>query len=182
MNIYLASFLSFLKIGSFTIGGGYAMIPLIEKEVVDVKRWITREDFIDILALAQSSPGILAVNVAIFVGYRLKGIKGSIVTTLGTVLPSFLIILLIAIFFENYKNNVLVEAIFKGIRPAVVALIAVPVFNMAKSAKLTFKTFFIPIVAALLIWLLGVSPIWVILLAGVGGFLFGKIKKEENKE
>lgn len=184
MNIYLASFLSFLKIGSFTIGGGYAMIPLIEKEVVDVKHWLTKEDFIDILALAQSSPGILAVNVAIFVGYRLKGIMGSITTTLGAILPSFLIILFIAVFFESYKNNALVEAIFKGIRPAVVALIAVPVFNLAKTAKLTYKTFFIPIVAVLLIWYLGVSPVWIILLAGISGFLYGKIRtrKEEDEE
>ncbi|MBO5975165.1 MAG: chromate transporter [Paludibacteraceae bacterium] len=177
MNIYLSAFLSFLKIGSFTIGGGYAMIPLIEKEVVGDKHWLTKEDFLDILALAQSSPGILAVNVSIFVGYRLKGIRGSIVTALGTILPSFLIILLIAIFFESYKNNVWVEAVFKGIRPAVVALIAVPVFNLAKSAKLNYKTFFIPVISALLIWLLGVSPIWIILSAAVGGFLYGKLKK-----
>ena len=181
MNIYLSAFLSFLKIGSFTIGGGYAMIPLIEKEVVGDKHWLTKEDFLDILALAQSSPGILAVNVSIFVGYRLKGIRGSIVTALGTILPSFLIILLIAIFFESYKNNVWVEAVFKGIRPAVVALIAVPVFSLAKSAKLNYKTFFIPVISALLIWLLGVSPIWIILSAAVGGFLYGKLKKERFK-
>ena len=181
MNIYLSAFLSFLKIGSFTIGGGYAMIPLIEKEVVGDKHWLTKEDFLDILALAQSSPGILAVNVSIFVGYRLKGIRGSIVTALGTILPSFLIILLIAIFFESYKNNVWVEAIFKGIRPAVVALIAVPVFNLAKSAKLHYKTSFIPVISAVLIWLLGVSPIWIILSAAIGGFLYGKLKKERFK-
>lgn len=179
MNIYLSAFLSFLKIGSFTIGGGYAMIPLIEKEVVGDKHWLTKEDFLDILALAQSSPGILAVNVSIFVGYRLKGIRGSIVTALGTILPSFLIILLIAIFFESYKNNVWVEAVFKGIRPAVVALIAVPVFNLAKSAKLNYTTFFIPVISAVLIWLLGVSPIWIILSAAIGGFLYGKRKERE---
>ena len=179
MNIYLSAFLSFLKIGSFTIGGGYAMIPLIEKEVVGDKHWLTKEDFLDILALAQSSPGILAVNVSIFVGYRLKGIRGSIVTALGTILPSFLIILLIAIFFESYKNNVWVEAVFKGIRPAVVALIAVPVFNLAKTAKLSYKTFLIPAISAVLIWLLGVSPIWIILSAAIGGFLYGKLKKRE---
>jgi chromate transporter len=182
MNIYFAAFLSFFKIGTFTIGGGYAMIPLIKKEVVEVKRWLTKEDFLDIIALSQSLPGILAINVAIFVGYRLKGTRGSLVTALGTALPSFLIILLIAIFFESYKNNALVEAVFKGIRPAVVALIAVPVFNLAKAAKLTYKTFFIPCVAALFIWLLGISPIWVILVAGVGGFLYGKLKRKEHKE
>ena len=80
MNIYFAAFLSFFKIGTFTIGGGYAMIPLIEKEVVEVKRWLTKEDFLDIIALSQSLPGILAINVAIFVGYRLKGTRGSLVT------------------------------------------------------------------------------------------------------
>jgi chromate transporter len=122
-NIYTEAFSIFFKIGAFTIGGGYAMVPLIEDEIVTKRRWIAKEDFIDLLAIAQSAPGILAVNISIFIGYRLRGIRGSIVTALGTILPSFLIILAIALFFHNFKDNVYVERIFKGIRPAVVALI-----------------------------------------------------------
>ena len=130
MNIYLESFGIFFKIGAFTIGGGYAMVPLIENEIVTKRKWIAQDDFIDLLAISQSAPGILAVNISIFIGYKLRGIRGSIVTALGTILPSFIIILTIALFFHNFKDNPIVERIFKGIRPAVVALIAAPTFTM----------------------------------------------------
>lgn len=172
MNIYLQAFSVFFKIGAFTIGGGYAMVPLIEDEVVNRRHWVAKEDFIDLLAIAQSSPGILAVNISIFIGYRLRGIRGSVITALGTILPSFLIILAIALFFHSFKDNALVEKIFKGIRPAVVALIAAPTFSMAQSAKINRRTLWIPVVSALLIWLLGFSPIWIIVLAGTGGLLY----------
>ncbi len=172
MNLYLQAFSVFFKIGAFTIGGGYAMVPLIEDEVVNQRKWIAKDDFIDLLAIAQSAPGILAVNISIFIGYRLRGIRGSIITTLGTILPSFLIILAIALFFHNFKDNALVEKIFKGIRPAVVALIAAPTFSMAKSAQINRYTLWIPVVSALLIWLLGFSPIWIIVMAGIGGLLY----------
>ena len=105
MNLYLQAFSIFFKIGAFTIGGGYAMVPLIEDEIVTKRGWLAKEDFIDLLAIAQSSPGILAVNISIFIGYRLKGVLGSIVTALGTVLPSFLIILAIALFFHGHPSG-----------------------------------------------------------------------------
>lgn len=182
MNIYLEAFSIFFKIGAFTIGGGYAMVPLIENEVVTRRNWISREDFIDLLAVAQSSPGILAVNIAVFIGYRLRGIRGSVVTALGTILPSFLIILAIALFFHNFKENAIVERIFKGIRPAVAALIAAPTFTMARSAGINRRNIWIPVVSALLIWLLGFSPVWIIIAAGVGGYLWGRCKhKIETK-
>ena len=173
----LQLFTIFFKIGAFTIGGGYAMIPLIEAEIVTKKGWVTKEDFLDLLAIAQSAPGVFAVNIAIFIGYRLRGVRGCLVTALGAILPSFLIILCIALFFLRFKENPTVEAIFKGIRPAVVALIAAPTFNLAKAAKINRYTIWIPIISALLIWLLGFSPIWIILLAGIGGYVWNlKIK------
>jgi len=104
MNIYLEAFGIFFKIGAFTIGGGYAMVPLIENEIVTKRNWISKDDFIDLLAIAQSAPGILAVNISIFIGYKLRGIRGSLVTALGTVLPSFVIILAIAMFFHCRTN------------------------------------------------------------------------------
>ena len=184
-NIFWTCFKTFFRIGLFTIGGGYAMVPLIEADVVNKYRWVDREEFLDLMAIAQSCPGIFAVNLSIFIGYKLKGVWGSIVCTLGTILPSFLIILGIALFFQNFKENKTVESIFKGIRPAVGALIAAPTFKMAKAAKITVTNFWIPIVGALLIWLFGVSPIYIILLAGVGGFLYGHfirpIDNTENK-
>jgi len=170
------AFKTFFKIGIFTLGGGYAMIPLIEEEVVNRHRWATRDEMLDLIAIAQSCPGVFAINISIFIGYKLRKVRGAIATALGTALPSFLIILLIAIFFQQFKENRIVEAIFRGIRPAVVALIAVPTFNLAKSARLNKFTIWIPIVSALLIWLLGVSPIWIIIVAGVGGFLWGRYK------
>ena len=169
-------FTSFVRIGSFTIGGGYAMIPLIQKEVVESKMWMDAREFIDMLAMAQSAPGVIAINTAIFIGYKMKGIKGSLVTTLGSALPSFLIILAVAMVFTNFRDNLVVERIFKGIRPAVVALIAAPLYKMAKSAGVTWKTIFIPIVAVLLIWLAGISPIWVVISAIAGGILYGMLK------
>lgn len=179
MNLYFQLFIIFFKIGAFTIGGGYAMIPLIQNEIVTKRKWIAQEEFVDLLAIAQSSPGVFAVNISIFIGYKLKGVKGSFVTTLGSILPSFTIILLIAIFFQAFKDNIYVEKVFKGIRPAVVALIAAPTIAMAKSAKINKYTIWIPIVSALLIWLLGVSPIWIIIIAGTLGFVWGKLQNNK---
>ncbi len=169
-------FRTFFHIGLFTIGGGYAMIPLIEAKVVDEKNWVNREELLDLMAVAQSCPGIFAINIGIFIGYKLRGIRGAVCCTLGTALPSFLIILFIALFFTQFRDNEVVEKIFRGIRPAVVALIAAPVFKMGRMAKIGLTNVWIPIVAALLIWAMGVSPIYVILLAGIGGYLYGQIK------
>ena len=175
MNIYWDSFKTFFKIGIFTLGGGYAMIPLIEEEVVNKHKWVDKEEMLDLIAIAQSCPGVFAINVSIFIGYKLRKLSGAIATALGTALPSFLIILAIAIFFHQFEDNRVIAAMFKGIRPAVVALIAVPTFRLAQRAQLSWYTFWIPIVSALLIWLLGVSPIWIIIAAGMGGYIYGRI-------
>ena len=175
MNFYINSFGTFFKIGLFTIGGGYAMVPLIEEEIVKKKKWLNQEDFIDLLAISQSVPGVFAVNFSIFIGYKLKRFPGALALALGAILPSFLIILAIALFFHQFKEYEAVENIFKGIRPAVVALIAAPTFSMAKSAKINRYNVWIPVVSALLIWLVGVSPVYIIVLAGLGGFIYGKL-------
>ena len=186
-NLYLKLFISFFKIGTFTFGGGWAMIPLIEREVVDKQNWIKREDFVDALAIAQSLPGVLAVNISILIGNKLRGLKGCLMATLGTILPSFLIILAIAIWFVQTYDNPVVERIFKGVRPAVVALIVSPVFSTAKTARINIKTVIIPIIVALSIWLGGVSPIWFVLLGAIGGILYcnhviASSKQKSNKE
>ena len=186
-NLYLKLFISFFKIGAFTFGGGWAMIPLIEREDVDKQNWIKQEDFVDALAIAQSLPGVLAVNISILIGNKLRGLKGCLMATLGTILPSFLIILAIAIWFVQTYDNPVVERIFKGIRPAVVALIVSPVFSTAKTARINIKTVIIPIIVALSIWLGGVSPIWFVLLGAIGGILYcnhviASSKQKSNKE
>ncbi|MEG1553921.1 MAG: chromate transporter [Rikenellaceae bacterium] len=156
-------FTTFFKIGLFTFGGGWAMIPAIEKEVVDIKKWLSKEEFLDALVISQSLPGILAVNISILVGQKRFGQKGSLIATLGTVLPSFILILLIAMFFVKIYDNPIVVAIFKGIRPAVVALIIAPVLSTAKSAKIGWRTVWIPGLIALLVWQWGISPVYLIL-------------------
>ena len=177
MNIYLESFKTFFKIGIFTLGGGYAMIPLIEEEVVNKHRWVEKEEMLDLIAIAQSCPGVFAINIAIFIGYKLRQERGAIATALGTALPSFLIILAIAIFFKQFEDNRIVAAIFRGIRPAVVALIAVPTFRLGQRANLNKFTIWIPVVCALLIWALGVSPIYIIIAAGLAGYIYGRLNK-----
>ena len=168
-------FVTFFRIGVFTFGGGYAMIPLIEKDIVERNRWVGREDFVDLLAVAQSAPGIFAVNMAVFIGYKLRGTRGAIAAALGCVLPSVVIILLIALFFRQFRHLPVVNNVFMGLRPAVVALIAVPVFSVAKSAKLGWSTAWIPVLSALLIVAFGVSPVYVIAVAALAGFVWGKM-------
>ena len=174
--MYKDFFLVFFKIGAFTFGGGWAMISIIEKEVVEKRKWLEKEEFIDALAVSQSLPGILAVNISIFTGNKHAGFKGAIAATLGTVLPSFTMILAIALFFTRIYHEPYMIAIFNGIRPAVVALIVLPVISTAKSSKITWKNCWIPIVSALLIWLLGVSPIYIILGAATLAFIIKFIK------
>ena len=133
--MYWQLFFTFFQIGAFTFGGGWAMISIIEKEIVDKHKWLDRQEFLDLLAVAQSLPGILAVNISVAVGDKLRGSRGSIVSALGTIVPSFLMILAIAIFLtpDIIKTNATITAIFKGIRPAVVALIVAPVISSDKA-------------------------------------------------
>lgn len=153
------------------------MIPLIEEEVVNKRKWIDREAFLDLLAVAQTIPGVFAVNMSINIGYRLRKTRGAVTCALGCVLPSFLIILAIALFFHSFRDNKTMEAIFKGIRPAVVALIAAPCIKLVRSARITLSNVWLPVGAALLIWLLGVSPVYIILAVGIGGYMYGRYVK-----
>ena len=178
--LYLQLFWTYLKIGTFTLGGGYVMLPMIEREVVQRKQWIDGEEFLNMIALAQTAPGLIAVNSAIFIGWRIGGWRGVIATVLGAVLPSFLIILAIAMLFQDYKDLPAIEAIFKGIRPAVVALIAAPLCRMAHSAKISWATAIVPIAGALLIWLVGLSPVWIILVTVLATIAYTWLKERRK--
>ena len=159
----------FAKIGAFTIGGGYAMIPLIQAEL-GRRGWISEEELPDIVAISQSAPGVMAVNISIFAGHRLRGVKGSVAATLGSILPSFVIILAIAMFFTAFKDNPWVERAFKGIRPVVISLIAVPMINMARKSCKSWWTWSLAIAALVLVSFLNVSPIYIIVCVLVLGF------------
>lgn len=163
------------------------MISIIEREIVDKHHWLEREDFLDLLAVAQSLPGILAVNISVAVGDKIRGRIGSISSALGTIMPSFLIILAIAIFLtpDTINGNPVLVKIFKGIRPAVVALIVAPVITSARAAKIGWKTVWIPIVVALVIWskLPVISnPILWIVIGGVGGIIVYRRSMKNRNE
>lgn len=180
-NIYIELFLIFFKLGAFTIGGGYAMVPLIKEVLVDKKEWLTDEEFIDSLAIAQSAPGILAVNTAIITGNKIAGRLGSVMGVLGAVLPSFTIILIIAVFLSTIRENRIFNAFFNGIKPVTVALIFISVIKMAKSAKITFKTVVFPITIGLIVAYTPISPILVIISVMIIGNIYYK-NKDSKKE
>ena len=177
MPVLLDIFLTFCKIGAFTIGGGWAMIPLIERDVLK-KKWATEDEFTDILALAQSAPGLLAVNIAIFVGHKVAGTKGSIVATLGSILPSFFIILAIAMVFTDFKDNIYVEKIFKGIRPVVVALIFIPMAKMAIKSNKSWWAWTLTAASLALVAFFKVSPVYILLTVLLVSLVIAHIKSE----
>ena len=175
MRLLLELFWSFFKIGAFTFGSGYAMIPMIEKEVVDRKKWFAKDDFYDHFVLAQSAPGPIALNTAVFVGYRIAGWPGALSAVLGTAVPPFAIILLIACFLTGFRDNPYVESAFKGIRPAVIALIAVPFVKMLLRLKWYFIILALAVAAG--ICYLGLSPVWLIACAIAVGVISTYFKK-----
>lgn len=156
------------------------MVPIMEREFVDKHHWLNHEEFMDILVVSQSIPGIFAVDMSSYIGYKLRGVWGGVVGAIGMALPSIVAIILIALFFQSMSENPWVEAFFRGVRPVVVALIAAPCFRMARTAKINRYTCWIPVVSCLLIWLLGVSPIWVIAVAGVSGYIWGRFMDQKK--
>ncbi|MDO4589113.1 MAG: chromate transporter [Fusobacterium sp.] len=180
-NIYFKLFLVFFKIGAFTIGGGYAMVPLIKEALVDKNNWLNDDEFVDSLAIAQSTPGILAVNISIITGTKIVGKMGAVVAALGAILPSFLMILALATTLSSVRNLPVFIAIFKGIKPVTVALIFISVVKMAKSAKLTLVKAIIPLGVGFLVAYTPLSPIAVIIITMiVGNIYFSKKDKREK--
>ena len=163
----LKLFTTFFKIGLFSFGGGFAMIPLIQREVIEKHKWIDEKDFLDMLVLAQSTPGPIAVNTSVFVGYKMAGVAGAIMATLGTVLPSFMVILLLALFFAEVRENRYVDAAFRAMRPAVVALIVAPLIGLVKGMKWYMMA--VAAAVAIAVWYFGLSPAYLIAIALVGG-------------
>ena len=182
MRTVFQLFITFFNIGAFTLGGGYAMLVMVEKAVVGRRKWIGKDEFWDMITIVQMLPGVFAVNTALYTGYKIKGLRGAIAACLGAVIPSVVIILLIAVFFLDYKDNPVVESIFKGIRPCVVALILSPAVKMFINAKVNWKTAIFPIAAVCLIYFFKVSPVYIIIATIIGsvGFAFYS-QKQLNK-
>ena len=163
-------FWSFLKIGAFTFGGGYAMIPIIQHEVINRRKWLSEREFSDLLTLAQAAPGPISLNTAVFVGYKQRNYLGALAAILGVVVPSFVIILLVAMFFANIRNNHWVDAAFRGMRPAVVALIVAPIVGLARGMRWWMVA--VALATAVVVWHFGVSPIWFLIGGAVVGVLW----------
>lgn len=175
-------FRTFFRIGAFTFGGGYAMIPLIEREVTEKQHWVERPAFLDLLALAQSSPGPISLNTAVFVGYKMRGFAGAMAAMLGIVLPSFLIILLIATYFPKVQQNPWVTAAFRAMRPAVVALMLWPVLSLSR--QIHPALLLVVAAVALSVWGLHLSPILLILTGAAVGALhtWRLLRSREDKK
>ncbi len=171
----------FAKIGAFTVGGGYAMILIIEQEVTK-RGWISKEEFPDLLALSQSAPGVLAVNMSIFAGYRMRGLKGSIVATLGSIAAPFLIILIIAMLATSYQDNPTIIRIFKGMRPVVVSLIAVPTIELAKRSNKQLWAWTLTVLAIVLVGFLKVSAVHILLTTLVAAIVYTLYKDKVSRK
>lgn len=174
-------FLVFLKIGAFTFGGGYAMIPLIQREVVENKKWLSDKDISDIIAIAETTPGPIAINAATFVGYKTKGVKGALAATIGVVLPSFLIIVLVATLLKDYMHYEIVEDAFWGVRIAVIVLMAKAFISMLKQCPKNVVSYGIAIVALVLVGIFNISALWIILGAALIGIIYHQLKVGAKK-
>lgn len=177
MKKFLELFISFVKIGLFTFGGGYAMIPIIEREVVGRRAWVDEKEFFDLLTLAQSAPGPISLNTSVFVGYKMYGYRGALAALFGVALPSFVILLVVAMFFSQIRENPIVDAAFKGMRPVVVALMFAPVVGLAKGTK--WWVMAIAAAVALVVWHFGFSPIYMLIVAAVAGLLWAAKQGKE---
>lgn len=175
-------FLIFLKLGTFTFGGGFAMIPLIEEEIVHKKKWADQQEIIDVFAVAQSIPGAIAINSATFIGYKIAGRKGAIVATIGVVIPSVFIITLIASVFSRFQDNEMVQAAFLGIRSCVVALIVSATLSMGKKVVIDKLTFILAVLTSVGILLLNLHPIITIITGGLIGLIIVKFLPQRAEE
>ena len=164
-------FWTFCKIGALTFGGGYAMLPLFQREIVENKKWSTEKEILDYYAVGQCTPGVIAVNTATFIGYKLRGIIGGIVATLGVIFPSIVIILIIATFLQNFADLAIVQSAFAGIRVAVVALIITTVVKLIKSSIKDYLGVIIAIIAFVISAFIGLSPVYVVIAAALTGFI-----------
>ena len=180
MRELLTMFGSFFKIGLFTFGGGYAMVPIIQREVIDRRGWVDRDEFVELLTLAQSAPGPIALNTSVFVGYKMRGYAGALAALLGVVVPAFTVILIVAIYFAQFRENVYVNAAFKGMRPAVVALIVSPIVSLSRGMG-AWK-YVLAAAVALFVWWSGVSPIWLIIVAAAVGIAIELFNSRKHVE
>ncbi len=180
MKTIVSLFITFMKIGAFTFGGGYAMIPIIQREIVEKKKWISEDEMLEIIAISESTPGPMAINSATFVGYNIGGFFGALAATLGVVIPSFIIILVISGLLNLFKDNKIVKAVFAGIRLGVLALLIKTFVSLIKKSKHNFITYFILAGAFIAVAVFDVNAIFVILVCAFLGILFMLLERRRE--
>lgn len=182
MKVIFELFLAFFRIGLFTFGGGYAMLPLIERETVEKHEWSTNDEILDIFSMSQCTPGVIAVNTATFIGKKVGGVIGAVAATLGVVAPSIIIITLVATVLGNFSDLEVVQHAFAGIRAAVAALIFASCIKLYKSAVKSKVQLLICVIAFVLVAFFGVSPMIIVIVAGLYGYFFIDLSKIEGKK
>lgn len=180
MNLHLHLFLTFARIGVCTFGGGYAMLPILQREVVDKLKWTTEDELMDYYAIGQCTPGVIAVNTATFVGYRMCGVSGAICATAGVIFPSLLIIMIIAAFIQQFAHLEIVQDAFAGVRIAVCALVVQSVWKMAKKSVVDLPTALILLITFFAVAFFGVSPVVMVVVAGAAGILIGLVRRRRT--
>lgn len=175
-------FITFFKVGAFTFGGGFAMLPIIQNEIVVKQKWIDEDEFVDALSLTQAAPGPIAVNTSIYVGYKLKKIPGAIVCVLGCILPSFIIISIMARFFSVFRNNQIIGKFFMGVRPAIVALILSAAYNLfnRNTRENIYLRVFTALLTVIAIVIIEINPVWTVLIGAMTAILYNKYKTERS--
>lgn len=181
MKLILQLFITFLKVGTFTFGGGLVMLPVIRREVVSLKCWMTDQEIVDCFAIAQSLPGVLAVNASIYIGNKVKGFAGAVAATLGVTLPAFVSIILVLIFLKNFSGNVYVQGAFEGIKAATVGLILVTAFSMGKLILKDKLAYLIATVSLIFIVVFQISAVWAIVFGGLAGLISYRVTRRENR-
>ena len=182
LTLHRKLFIAFIKIGTFVFGGGYAMLPLIQQEVVNHHHWMSEEEFVDMLAVTQSAPGPVAVNTAIFIGYKVVGLSGALTALIGAVLPAFTIILLLATFLSSYHDNYYLNQFFSGVRPVIIGLILGVGLKTGKKIIHSRFDFFLAVAALILLLIIQIHPFILIICGALAGLLHSHWQKKGSKE
>lgn len=172
MELLIKLYLAFLKIGTFSFGGGYAMLPFIQKEIVENNNWISMSEFTDIIGISQMTPGPVAINSATFVGYKINGVIGSVIATLGVITTSFILVTVINKLLDKFKESKVIKAALLGMRPVLIALIIYAFIDLAKEAYVDIKSIIITLIIGIILLSKKVHPILVIVIAAILGLLF----------
>lgn len=181
MSISLETFLIFLRSTLFSVGNSYAAVEPVREAVVSRRSWMTADEFAEDLSLVQAMPGVFALNFGAHIGRRVGGWRGSVMALLGTLLPVFVVLLVVSLFFFNLRENATVRDFLRGVRPAIVALVVLPCIRLGRRSHITLSNIWLPVMAALLVGIMGLSPVWIVLVVAFFGYLYGRYVRPTDR-